>query len=102
MPAKLLRFTKPPWEILGPFREPAADWTRSRFIVRAEEAPGGICAIIGGLGEEEEGNAYLIAAAPLMRQALKAWQMDMDRLGGASDATEGKMRAALALAETRL
>lgn len=63
-------FMPGPWKIIGPI-EKTEDWISSRFFIRAKTAPGGVAAIIGGLGEiEERANARLIATAPEMRYAL--------------------------------
>lgn len=57
-------FTEPPYEII-PVYPIEDDWTGARYVIRAPEgAPGGIAAIIGGLGEaEERANAKLFRAA---------------------------------------
>jgi hypothetical protein len=65
-----MKHTAGPWEIV-PLTGRLDDWTGSRMVVRAKGLPGGICAIIGGAGDEEEGNAHLIAAATQMLKALK-------------------------------
>jgi hypothetical protein len=57
-------FTEPPYVIIE-ISPIANDWTGARFIVCAPEgAPGGLVAIMGGLGEaEERANAHLCSAA---------------------------------------
>lgn len=65
-----MKHTEGPWEIV-PLTGRLDDWTGSRMVVRAKTLPGGICAIIGGAGDEEEGNAHLIAAATQMLKTLK-------------------------------
>lgn len=62
--------TPGPWEIVR-LEGKLDDWTGSSIVLRAKAAPGGICAIIGGLGEEEEDTARLIKAAPQLLKALK-------------------------------
>ena len=46
---------------------PLDDWTGTRIIIRSEDCPGGVAAIIGGAEEY----ANLILAAPKMHQALE-------------------------------
>jgi hypothetical protein len=73
------KFTPGPIEVLD-LKEHMKDWTGSRFVLRAPEAPGGVALIIGGLGEEEErANADLYAAAPGMHKVLE----EIDRLAEA-------------------
>lgn len=53
----------PGWEVIE-LDAAIDDWTAAHFIIRAPNAPGGIAAVIGGLGEaEERANAKLIATA---------------------------------------
>jgi hypothetical protein len=64
------KFTSGPISITK-LTTPGEDWTGTRFILRAKDAPGGTAAIMGGLGKEEEkANAELYAAAPDMYVAL--------------------------------
>ena len=57
------------------------DWTGTRFILHAPDAPGGTAAIIGGLGEgEERANADLYAASTDLYKACEAQHEAIDRL----------------------
>lgn len=66
-----MRMNKPtaaPWEIVE-LDAPLDDWTGARFVIRAQEAPGGVCVLIGGAGGKAD--ADLIVAAPEMHAALR-------------------------------
>jgi hypothetical protein len=72
MSADMPGFTAQPWE-LTELPGALADWTGARFVIRAPNgAPGGLAAIMGGLGaEEEQANAHLLRTAPEMYAALE-------------------------------
>jgi hypothetical protein len=55
-----------PWSVIQ-FVKPLDDWTGARIIVRSEDCPGGIAAIIGG-AEEHAGK---VAAANEMYETLR-------------------------------
>jgi hypothetical protein len=90
-----MNHTEGPFEILEVER--FRDWTGAKFLLRSPKAIGGVCLIIGGLGDEEErANARLFAAAPKLLEAAKnlldAWDKTNESLRGA-------LRAAVAEAE---
>ena len=64
------KHTAGPWESVD-LGTSIIDLIGGRFVIKAQEAPGGIGHTIGGLGLEEEANARLIAAAPEMAEILK-------------------------------
>lgn len=66
-----MEHTQGPWELVI-LTSPLEDWSASRFVIRSEQAPGGIAFTIGGVGAEEEANARLIVAAPELLKALRA------------------------------
>ncbi len=64
-------FTPGPWIVIGPVG-PIGDWAGSSFFVRAPKAPGGVAALIGGLGEvEEQANARLVGSAPALWECVR-------------------------------
>lgn len=71
---------------------PLDDWTGARIIIRADDCPGGVAAIIGGA----EHYAGLIAAAPLMRDALEAIAGFAPGNGDVCEVIARRARAALA------
>jgi hypothetical protein len=76
----MAKHTALPWELVK-LDKPTDDWAGASFIIRAPRAaPGGIAAIIGGLGEEEEPTANLFLAAPFLLAACKAQHKAMDEL----------------------
>lgn len=68
-----------PWELIT-LDNPLDDWTGASLIIRSTECPGGIAAIIGGLGEEEQPTAHLFLAAPYLLAACKAQCEAIDEL----------------------
>ena len=64
------KYTAGPWKLVD-LGISIIDLIDGRFVIKAQEAPGGIGHTIGGLGLEEEANARLIAAAPELLEALK-------------------------------
>lgn len=64
-------FTPQPWE-LTELEGALDDWTGTRFVIRAPEAPGGVAILMGGLGEtEERANAHLLRTAAEMYAGLE-------------------------------
>ena len=67
------KYTAGPWKSVD-LGISIIDLIDGRFVIKAQEAPGGIGHTIGGLGLEEEANSRLIAAAPEMAEMLlKVW-----------------------------
>ena len=64
---------KTPTFTIALFPAPIDDWTGSRIVIRSEDCPGGVAAIIGGA----EQYANLIAAAPEMFEALQVARIDV-------------------------
>jgi hypothetical protein len=58
------------------------DWTGARYVIRSDKhAPGGVAAIIGGTGEQEErANAHLFLVAPDLLEACRAQHKAIDAL----------------------
>jgi hypothetical protein len=63
--------TSAPWELII-LREPAPDWTRTSFVIKAPQAPGGIAVLIAtGDLDEERANAELILEASTKRKLFR-------------------------------
>jgi hypothetical protein len=85
------------WEIIH--IDKLNDWTGASFVIRSEKAPGGICAVIGGLGEaEEEANANLFVAAKIMLETLETIADFAPGNGDVCEIIARRARAAIALA----
>lgn len=73
-----MSYTKGPWELVE-LSEPS-DVMSGSFVIRADEAPGGLAHTIGGLGGEERENAKLLLAAPELLEALENAQNLVEEL----------------------
>lgn len=74
---------------------PLDDWTGARIIIRSEDCPGGVAAIIGGAEE----HAQLIAAAPFMYDTLREIAGFAPGYGDVCEIIARRARKALAKAD---
>lgn len=91
-----MEHTKGPWELIS-LSSKLDDWTGASLVIRNEYAPGGIAVTIGGVGDEEEANARLIAAAPDLLEAVKDALIYLDH--EATGLRPAKLVAAIVKAE---